>query len=74
MQLSVGVKGILWRICTTRQVSRTKFIDGRLLGADELGEEATFGEKLVNHYRADRVRLLVRLEVKQAIWHGPAKR
>ena len=39
--------------------------------ADELGEEAALGKKLVDQDGADRVRLLVRLEVEQVVRHGP---
>jgi hypothetical protein len=45
---------------------REQFFYERLLGADELSEEAALGEKLVNEDGADRVGLLVRLEVEQA--------
>ena len=50
---------------------REQFFDGRLLGAHELSEEAALGEKLVDQDGADRVRLLVRLEVEQVVRHGP---
>lgn len=50
---------------------REEFFAGRLLGADELSEEPAFGEKLVSQDRADRVRLVVRLEVEQGVRHRP---
>jgi hypothetical protein len=50
---------------------RQQFFDWRLLGADELGKEAALGEELVDQDRADRVGLLVRLEVEQVVRHRP---
>jgi hypothetical protein len=45
---------------------REQFFDGRLLGADELSEEAALGEKLVNEDRADRVRLSCGLKSRRS--------
>src|SRR5689334_21270167 len=45
---------------------RQQVLERRLLGADELGEEAALREKLESQDGADRVRLLVRLEVEEA--------
>jgi hypothetical protein len=50
---------------------RKKFLNWRLLRADELGEESSFGQKLVDQDRADRVRLFVGFEVEQIVWHSP---
>src|SRR5262249_36111502 len=46
-------------------------LDRRLLGADELGEEAALGEDLVGEYRPDGVRLLVGLVVEQGLGDRP---
>ena len=59
--LDVGRQG--WLVVGWQQ-----FLDRRLLGADEWGEEATFREKLMDHDRADRV---VGLEVEQGVRDGP---
>ncbi len=50
---------------------REEFFDGRLLGADELSEEAPLGKKLVDQDGADRVGLLVGLEVQEVLRYGP---
>ena len=50
---------------------RQEVLDGRLLGADELGEEPPLGEELVDQDGPDRVRLLVRLVVEQVVGDRP---
>ena len=40
------------------------------MGADELGEEAAFGEELVGEDRADRVDFLLRTEVEAVVGDG----
>ena len=50
---------------------RQQFFDGWLLGADELIEEAPFGQNLVDHDGADWVRLFMRFEVEHAIGNRP---
>ncbi len=50
---------------------REEFFDRRLLGAHELSEESPLRKKLVDQDGADRVGLLVRLEVQQGVRHRP---
>src|SRR6202035_5116455 len=50
---------------------REQFLDVRLLCANGLGEEAALGGNVVGYGRANRVRLLVRLEVEPVVRYGP---
>jgi hypothetical protein len=45
-------------------------VGSRFLGADELGEEAAFGEELVGEDCADRVYFLLRAEVEAVVRDG----
>jgi len=47
-----------------------ELVGGGFLGADELGEEAAFGEELVRKDRADRVYFFLRAEVEAVGWDG----
>jgi hypothetical protein len=54
-----------------RRIARwQKLIGWRFLGTNELGEEAAFGEELVDQDRADGVGLLVGSELEAGIRHG----
>src|SRR5262249_18778198 len=44
-----------------------EFLDNRFLGADELGEESSFGQELMHEDGANRIGLLMRLEVEETI-------
>ncbi len=48
-----------------------QFFDGRLLDADELGEESPLREDLMVEDRTDRVHPFMRLEVQQIVGDRP---
>src|SRR5262245_27194582 len=50
---------------------RQEFFNRRFLSADELGEEAPLRKKLMDQDRADRIRLLMRLEIEKIVRHRP---
>jgi hypothetical protein len=47
-----------------------KLVSWGFLGANELGEEAAFGEELVGEDRADRVYFFLGAEVEAVVWNG----